>query len=48
MEFLLSNCRPTNYSLQPGVILKFQKIPEITPAVEFLFTELGANRFPTE
>ena len=32
----------------PCMFLKFWKIPEITCAVEFLFTEAGANRFSTE
>ena len=31
----------------PCMFLKFWKIPEITCAVEFLFTEAGANRFST-
>ena len=32
----------------PSMFLKFGKIPEITCAVEFRFTEAGANRFSTE
>ena len=40
-----------DFKLQPTAIpcmfLKFWKIPEITCAVEFLFTEAGANRFST-
>ena len=31
----------------PCMLLKFWKTPEITCAVEFLFTEAGANRFST-
>ena len=31
----------------PCMFLKFWKIPEITCAVEFLFTEAGANRSST-
>ena len=29
------------------MFFKFHKIPEITSAIEFLFTEAGANSFPT-
>ena len=29
------------------MFLKFHKIPEITSAIEFLFTEAGANSLPT-
>ena len=39
MEFLLANCKSSNCCLQTCMILKFWKIPEITCAVEFLFTE---------
>ena len=35
-------------SALPCIFLKFWKIPEITSAVEFLFTEAGANRLSTE
>ena len=31
----------------PSVFVKFWKIPEITCAVEFIFTEAGAIRFST-
>ena len=40
------------FKLQPATLpcmfLKFWKIPEITCALEFRFTEAGANRFYTE
>ena len=31
----------------PSMFVKFYKIPEITCAVEFIFTEAGAIRFST-
>ena len=40
-SFFLVYFKPTNYSLQSSVFLKFGKIHEIACAVEFLFTEAG-------
>ena len=43
MEFFLVNFRPTNYSLQPGVYVKFQKILETVCTVEFLFSYISSG-----
>ena len=41
------NWRPTNYSLQSCVFLKFIKFMR-TSTVAFFFVESGANRFTAE
>ena len=50
MEFLYSKLQA--FQLQPPALpcmfLKFWKIPEITFAVKFLFTEAGSQRYSTE
>ena len=50
MEFFLPNCKSSSYSLQPYLelalnVFKILENSEITCAVEFIFTESGANRF---